>query len=200
MTGERVGEARGAGADADDDLLAPVRTHGAILARTLGGVDDLFAPPGTAWQRVSPALARMRRTVLAAVTAVVLVALLVLLLVAVAPAWLLVSAAVCVLVAAALGWVLVGRTVRRWGYAERDEDLYITRGALNRQLVVVPYGRMQYVDVQAGPLDRRYGLARIQLHTASPGTSAHIPGLPADEAARLRDRLTSLGESQAAGL
>ena len=40
----------------------------------------------------------------------------------------------------------------------------------------------------------------MQLHTASPGTSAHIPGLPAEEAARLRDRLTALGEAQAAGL
>ena len=60
--------------------------------------------------------------------------------------------------------------------------------------------RMQYVDVQAGPLDRAYGLARVQLHTAAPGTSAHIPGLPADEAARLRDRLTAAGEAQAAGL
>ena len=98
------------------------------------------------------------------------------------------------------GWVLIGHNARRWGYAELEEDLYITRGALFRRLVVVPYGRMQYVDVQAGPLERAYGIARIQLHTASPGTSAHLPGLPADEAARLRDRLTSLGEAQAAGL
>jgi membrane protein YdbS with pleckstrin-like domain len=163
-------------------------------------VDDLFAPPGTAWQRVSPALTRMRRTLLLAVSAVVVVAATVLLLVVGAPVWLLALAVVAVLGAAASGWVLVGRNARRWGYAERDEDLYITRGALNRRLVVVPYGRMQYVDVQAGPLDRAYGIARIQLHTASPGTSAHIPGLPADEAARLRDRLTSLGEAQAAGL
>jgi hypothetical protein len=163
-------------------------------------VDDLFAPPGTDWQRVSPALARMRRTVLAALTAVVLVALLAVALLSSLPAGPAAGAAVLVLAAAVWGWVLVGRNARRWGYAERDEDLYVTRGALNRRLVVVPYGRMQYVDVQAGPLDRAYGIARIQLHTASPGTSAHIPGLPADEAARLRDRLTSLGEAQAAGL
>jgi len=113
---------------------------------------------------------------------------------------LVVLALVVGLAAAGTGWVLVGRSVRRWGYAERDEDLYITRGALVRRLVVVPYGRMQYVDVQAGPLDRAFGIARVQLHTASPGTSAHIPGLSAEEAARLRDRLTSLGEAQAAGL
>jgi membrane protein YdbS with pleckstrin-like domain len=163
-------------------------------------VDDLFAPPGTVWQRVSPALARMRRTVLGVVTLAVLVAVVVLGLVLDVAGWLVALALVVVLLAGAWGWFLVGRNARRWGYAERDEDLYITRGALVRRLVVVPYGRMQYVDVQAGPLDRAYGIARVQLHTASPGTSAHIPGLPADEAARLRDRLTSLGEAQAAGL
>ena len=163
-------------------------------------MDDLFAPPGAAWTAVSPALARMRRAVLAASTAVVLGALVVAVLVLDLPAWVPGLVVVAVLVLAVTGWLVIGRNVRRWGYAERDEDLYITRGALNRRLVVVPYGRMQYVDVQAGPFERAYGIARIQLHTASPGTSAHIPGLPADEAARLRDRLTSLGEAQAAGL
>jgi hypothetical protein len=59
---------------------------------------------------------------------------------------------------------------------------------------------MQYVDVQSGPLERLFEIAAVHLHTASPGTSARIPGLPAAEAARLRDRLTSLGEAQAAGL
>ena len=46
-----------------------------------------------------------------------------------------------------------------WGYAERDEDLLVRRGVLVRRTSVVPYGRMQYVDVTAGPLDRRLGLA-----------------------------------------
>jgi hypothetical protein len=59
---------------------------------------------------------------------------------------------------------------------------------------------MQFVDVQAGPLERRYGLATVQLHTASPATDARIPGLPHAEAARLRDRLAALGEARAAGL
>jgi membrane protein YdbS with pleckstrin-like domain len=69
-----------------------------------------------------------------------------------------------------------------------------------RSMVVVPYGRMQYVDVEAGPLDRKLGLAKVQLHTASVGTDAQIPGLPPDEAARLRDRLASRGEARLAGL
>jgi uncharacterized protein len=163
-------------------------------------VDDLFAPPGAAWQRVSPALARLRRTVLAAVAFLLLLAIVTAGLVWDLPAWWLITAALVVVLGAGVAWALVGRNARRWGYAERGEDLYITHGALHRRLVVVPYGRMQYVDVQAGPLDRAYGVARVQLHTASPGTSASIPGLPAEEAARLRDRLTSLGEAQAAGL
>jgi uncharacterized protein len=134
-------------------------------------------------------------------TAALLVAVLLVmgLLLALPGLWVVAGVAMVVL-AAVLGWVVIGRNARRWGYAERDEDLYITHGALRRRLVVVPYGRMQYVDVQAGPLDRAYGVARVQLHTASPGTSATIPGLPAEDAARLRDRLTSLGEAQAAGL
>jgi len=142
----------------------------------------------------------MRRTLLAVVTVVALLAVGAVGWLGLLPRGLVAVAAALVVTLAASGWWLVGRNARRWGYAERDEDLYITRGALFRTLVVVPYGRMQFVDVQAGPLDRAYGIARIQLHTASPGTSAHIPGLPAEDAARLRDRLTSLGQAQAAGL
>ena len=163
-------------------------------------MDDLFAPPDTAWQRISPALARMRRTLLVVATVVVLLVVAAAKLLLDLPFLWIVPPLVLVLGLAAFGWWLIGRNARRWGYAERDDDLYITRGALFRTLVVVPYGRMQFVDVQAGPLDRAYGIARIQLHTASPGTSAQIPGLPAEDAARLRDRLTSLGEAQAAGL
>ena len=163
-------------------------------------VDDLFAPPAAEWRRVSPRLAVLRRGLLAAWTAFFLVVLLV--------AWQLLSldgrvvaaAAVAVLALAAWGWWLVGRAVARWGYVEAEEELAITRGSLYRRLVVVPYGRMQYVDVQAGPLDQLLGLATVQLHTASPGTTATIPGLLPAEAARLRDRLTEMGEAQAAGL
>ena len=142
----------------------------------------------------------MRRTVLLVALAVLAVAVLVLELVLGLPLWVLVPVVALAAVVGVWTWAVIGRNARRWGYAERDEEIYITRGALFRRLVVVPYGRMQYVDVQAGPLDRAYGLARVHLHTAAPGTSAHIPGLPAEEAARLRDRLTALGEAQAAGL
>ncbi len=100
--------------------------------------------------------------------------------------------------------VLVLVAVRRrwaaWGYLERDDDLLVRRGVLVRRTSVVPYGRMQYVDVTAGPLDRRLGLATVTMHTAAAATDASVPGLLADEATRLRDRLAALGEARQAGV
>ena len=163
-------------------------------------MDDLFAPPGNAWQPVSPSLARMRRVVLAVCALLVLAGLAVVTLLASLPVVLWLPVVVVVVALLGYGWVLIGRNARWWGYAERDEDLYIKHGAMFRELVVVPYGRMQYVDVTAGPLDRRLGLARVTLHTAAAASDASIPGLPAAEATRLRDRLAALGEARAAGL
>ena len=99
-----------------------------------------------------------------------------------------------------LALTAVERRFHAWGYAEREDDLLVRRGALVRRLSVVPYGRMQYVDVTAGPLDRKLGLARVTLHTAAAASDASIPGLLAAEATRLRDRLAALGEARAAGL
>ncbi|HXQ75147.1 MAG TPA: PH domain-containing protein [Acidimicrobiales bacterium] len=89
---------------------------------------------------------------------------------------------------------------RSWAYQERDEDLVVKRGVAFRRLSVVPYGRMQFVDVTAGPVERLFKLSTIKLHTAAAASDARIPGLERDEAARLRDQLASLGEAKAAGL
>ncbi len=102
----------------------------------------------------------------------------------------------------ALGWLwwLIGRRVRSFGYAERDDDLLVTSGIMFRRLVIVPYGRMQLVDVKAGPIDRWLGVTTVQLHTAAATTDASIPGLEPDVAADLRDRLARRGEQRSAGL
>jgi membrane protein YdbS with pleckstrin-like domain len=92
------------------------------------------------------------------------------------------------------------RRFRAWAYQERDDDLAVSRGVLFRRLSVVPYGRMQFVDVTAGPVERLFRLATVKLHTAAAASDARIPGLEREEAARLRDRLAALGEAKAAGL
>lgn len=161
-------------------------------------MDELFGPPDVPWVRVQPALARMRRLLaLADVALLVVVALIGY--VVLDTVWALVAVVVLLVVAGWLWW-LIGRNVARWGYAERADELWVTSGAWVRRLVVVPYGRMQLVDVTVGPVERAFGLAAVQLHTASPATNARIPGLRPDEAARLRDRLTELGAAEQSGL
>lgn len=98
-----------------------------------------------------------------------------------------------------VSWILV-RQVSVHAWVEREDDLMVRRGRVFRRVTVVPYGRMQFVDVASGPLARAFGIARVQLHTASQGSDAHIAGVPAEEAARLRDRLTTRGEARLAGL
>ncbi|MFJ3922857.1 PH domain-containing protein [Streptomyces sp. NPDC090022] len=156
------------------------------------------AADGPRWVGLPGGLLTMRRlllvvwmTVLAVVTGVLLGAF-------VGPAW----AALGLFWVAVLfwGWVLLARNWRSWRYAERADDLLISRGVLWREQTVVPYGRMQLVEVTSGPLERRFGLASVQLHTAAAASDARIPGLVPAEAERLRDRLTELGEARSAGL
>ncbi|WP_350270755.1 PH domain-containing protein [Brevibacterium sp. CBA3109] len=96
--------------------------------------------------------------------------------------------------------VIIIRQAKAIGYAERADDLLIRRGIMFHKATVVPYGRLQFVDVDAGPIDRMFGLASVKLHTASAATDATIPGLPRAEADRLRDSLAGLGQANLAGL
>ncbi|WP_152187399.1 PH domain-containing protein [Georgenia satyanarayanai] len=166
--------------------------------RWQGEARNPFAPEGLQFTPVSRGLTKVRLISVAVWLGLPLVVLVVL--AVLFPGWWwAIPIGVLVLFVAWLGW-LVPRQVRSIGYAERDEDLLIRKGILFRQLTVVPYGRMQYVDVQAGPLDRWAKVAKVQLHTASAQTDASIPGLPPEEASRLRDRLSERGESRLAGL
>ncbi|WP_328926936.1 PH domain-containing protein [Streptomyces sp. NBC_00190] len=150
------------------------------------------------WVGLPGGLLTLRRLLLVIWAAVLAVATGVALGLLAGPAW--AALAGCWLVALVWGWVLLGRNWRSWRYAERADDLLISRGVLWREETVVPYGRMQLVEVTSGPLERRFGLASVQLHTAAAATDAKIPGLVPAEAQRLRDRLTELGEARSAGL
>ncbi|MFJ1972296.1 PH domain-containing protein [Streptomyces sp. NPDC087903] len=163
-------------------------------------------PAGTAgaaegepgWIGLPPGLLRMRRLLLVVWLGLLAVGLGLLLGLTAGPVW--AACALVPLVLIAWGWVLLGRNWRSWRYAERADDLLISRGVLWREETVVPYGRMQLVEVTSGPVERHFGLASVQLHTAAAATDATIPGLDPAEAERLRDRLTELGEARSAGL
>lgn len=155
---------------------------------------------GDDWVRVSPRLGIARRIVLAiaAIPAVVIITVLAFL-PDVADAIPLTLSGVG-LATFVWAWWLIGRRVRSYAYSEREDDLLVASGILFRRLAIVPYGRMQLVDVTAGPIDRALGITTVQLHTAAATTDASIPGLEPAEAAALRDRLARKGESRSAGL
>jgi membrane protein YdbS with pleckstrin-like domain len=92
------------------------------------------------------------------------------------------------------------RRVRAIGYRLRDDDLLFRRGIMFQRFVAVPYGRMQLVDINRGPLARAVGLSELKLVTAAAASNITIPGLPEQDAEELRDRLVSLAESRRAGL
>ncbi|CAL9494933.1 hypothetical protein SUDANB105_03295 [Streptomyces sp. enrichment culture] len=150
------------------------------------------------WTGLPPGLLRMRRLLLVVWLGVLALGGGLTLWLLVGPAW--AAFALLPLALMAWGWDLAARNWRSWRYAERADDLLISRGVLWREETVVPYGRMQLVEVTSGPLERHFGLASVQLHTAAAATDATIPGLDPAEAERLRDRLTELGEARSAGL
>ncbi|MFC7407066.1 PH domain-containing protein [Georgenia alba] len=156
-----------------------------------------FDPPGVVFAPVSSSLITVRLVSLAIWFAVPLAGTIVL--GVIFGGWVWVAPAVVALLVLWLLW-LIPRQVRAMGYSELDDDLLVRKGILFRSLTVVPYGRMQFVDVTAGPLDRACGVAQVRLHTAAAQTDATIPGLPPEEASRLRDRLTARGEARLAGL
>jgi membrane protein YdbS with pleckstrin-like domain len=165
---------------------------------TATGEDGTGTGAAGQWRPVEAALLTMRRTVLLAVQLPAAALAGGLPGVLAGPAWAL--CALPPLAGAAWGWGALARNHRSWRYTERADDLLIEHGVLWHELTVVPYGRMQLVEVSSGPVERRYGLARLQLHTAAATTDATVPGLAPAEAERLRDRLTELGEARSAGL
>ena len=82
----------------------------------------------------------------------------------------------------------------------RDDDLLFRRGIMFQRFVAVPYGRMQLIDIDRGPVGRMLHLADLKFVTAAASTGVTVPGLPEDEAAELRDRLVALAETRRAGL
>jgi membrane protein YdbS with pleckstrin-like domain len=157
-------------------------------------------PPGGDWKRVS------RRYVWVDLVGS-LVGTIVLTAAASLPVWitrfelpLLLVIPAAVFVAGLIIAAFTPRRVRAIGYRLRDDDFLVRRGIMFQRFAAVPYGRMQLVDINRGPLDRALGLAELKLVTAASASNVAVPGLPLAEAEALRDRLVDLAETRRAGL
>ncbi|NQX12648.1 PH domain-containing protein [Microbacteriaceae bacterium VKM Ac-2855] len=112
-------------------------------------------------------------------------------------AWWALAAAAAITITAL---IVAPRRARSYGYQLREDDLLFRRGIMFQRFVAVPYGRMQLIDVNRGPLARALGLSDLKFVTAAAATGVSIPGLPEADAEQLRDRLVELAEKRRAGL
>jgi uncharacterized protein len=87
-------------------------------------------------------------------------------------------------------WAVPARRYRRWGYDAGQDRLRIERGYLFYNDTVVPFGRIQHIDVDQGPIERRYDLATLSVHTAgSHNSTVTLPGLKHADALELRESI-----------
>jgi len=83
-----------------------------------------------------------------------------------------------------------GIAYRHASYRVDTDGLEIQRGVYFRSVTTVPRSRIQHTDVSQGPLQRRYGLATLVVHTAgSESAEVDLPGLRHEIALRIRDHL-----------
>ena len=90
-------------------------------------------------------------------------------------------------------WLIVRAPLRRYharGFQMGADRLRVVRGLIFRSDTVVPFGRVQHIDVHQGPIERGYGLATLVLHTAgNHNASVSLPGLGHDDAMAMREEI-----------
>lgn len=88
-----------------------------------------------------------------------------------------------------LGMAWAGWAWRRWRWSAWDDALELRHGVIEHHASLVPYARIQQIDVERGPLERALGLSRLVLRTAAATSDAELPGIPAERADALRRHL-----------
>ena len=90
-------------------------------------------------------------------------------------------------------WLVIRAPLRRYqarGYQLGADRLRVVRGLVFNSDTVVPFGRVQHIDVHQGPLERGYGLATLVVHTAgNHNASVSLPGLGHDDAMAMREEI-----------
>lgn len=117
-----------------------------------------------------------------------LIGALVLYFASVVPWW--VPAVPFVLLALLLVIYLPLKRYRSRGYHLADDRLRVVKGVMFHADTVVPFSRVQHLDVEQNPLERMFGIARLILHTAGThNASVTVPGLAHGDAVSMREAI-----------
>lgn len=91
-----------------------------------------------------------------------------------------------------IGWWWTGVVWRSWDVRIGERALHLRHGVLTRRASTIPFHRVQHIDTEAGPLERRFGLTTFVLRTASASSDSTVPGIDAAHADELRERILGL--------
>lgn len=98
--------------------------------------------------------------------------------------------AVAALAAMVTVFLLPRRRLASWGYRLEEDELTVRHGLTIRRMTIVPFGRVQHIDLAQGPIERPFGLATLVLNTAGTrGAAVRLPGLWQSDAEAMRDRI-----------
>jgi len=76
------------------------------------------------------------------------------------------------------------------GYQMSADRLRVVKGLMFRSDTVVPFGRVQHIDVAQSPLERFFGIATLTVHTAgNHNASVSLPGLGEELAREMRETI-----------
>ena len=91
---------------------------------------------------------------------------------------------------ASISWSIANKQYAAWTYQLRSHDLVMSHGILWKSRRCIARGRVQHIDINSGPLDRRFGLVQVSIYVAGAlGSVGSIPGLTPADAERLREAI-----------
>lgn len=89
-------------------------------------------------------------------------------------------------------WIIPKAKYARFRYELFEEELEIQSGLIFISNVLIPMARVQHVELESGPLMRKYNLAGVSVVTAA--TTHKISGLKLEEAQQLKQRIGALAK------
>jgi uncharacterized protein len=103
------------------------------------------------------------------------------------PTWLIVAAFSASIGLAAFSTWFVFASHKYYGYALREHDLLFKQGMFWQSVVMIPFNRIQHIEIHRNPVERKLNLASLKLFSAG-GIAADmkIHGLPHQKAAEIR--------------
>ena len=98
-------------------------------------------------------------------------------------------------------WLLISiygyYAAKKIGFCVREQDITLFKGLIFRKQITQPICRIQHIEVQRGPLDRKVGLANLHVFSAGDVTQTFvIPGLLDDDAVAMRANILAHKELQ----